>query len=141
MKHHWPYAAEIGAGRAIGDGIEAGLSAGAFVTEPASPTAGDISDQQEPLPVDGLASWMIVCNNGGLGFLHTLSSQRRRGLASLVMAELTRISEAAGYPAVLHSNDKHVRRTAQRLGYEELCPISWVFVTPQQESRARETSD
>ena len=131
MKHYWPYAhLAPDSDSMICDGVKAGLSAGAFVTDTTSPTAGDLGDQEEPLPTDGLASWVVVNNNGGLGFLHTLSSQRRRGLAGLVLAELTRISEQAGYPPVLHTNSPSVQRMAQQLGYVSICPISWIMVTP-----------
>ena len=101
-----------------------------FVTDTTSPMAGGVGDQEEPLPADGLASWVVVNNNGGLGFLHTLSSQRRRGLAALVLAELTRISEEAGYPPVLHTNSPSVQRMAQQLGYASTYPIFWMMVTP-----------
>ena len=131
VKHYWPFAADVlEAHPIIDDGVLAGLSAGAFVTEPASQSSGDLGDQEEPLPADGLASWAVVNHNGGLGFLHTLSSQRRQGLAGLVLAELTRISEAAGYPPVFHTNHPAVRRVAQELGYVELFPITWAGVTP-----------
>ena len=131
VKHYWRYAhLTPDTDRVIGDGLEVGLSAGAFVTDTTSPTAGDLGDQEEPLPADGLASWVVVNNNGGLGFLHTLSSQRRRGLAGMVLAELTRISEKAGYPPVLHTNSPSVQRMAQQLGYASICPLFWVMVAP-----------
>ena len=134
VKRYWPYthfAADSDS--IIGDGIEAGLSAGAFVTEPASPTSGDLGDlgnQEEPLPADGLASWMVANHNGCLGFLHTLSSQRRQGVASMVLAELTRILEAAGYPPVLHTDIPSVQHIALQLGYEPIGSVFWAIITP-----------
>ncbi|KAF0298752.1 hypothetical protein FJT64_003877 [Amphibalanus amphitrite] len=87
VMRHWPYVHEIDdAHSMIHDSIVAGLSAGAFVTEPATDGGGD---DQEPLPADGLACWALVNQDGFLGFLHTLTGYRKRGLAAAVTAELS----------------------------------------------------
>ncbi|XP_043204417.1 uncharacterized protein LOC122371790 [Amphibalanus amphitrite] len=135
VMRHWPYVHEIDdAHSMIHDSIVAGLSAGAFVTEP--PTDGG-GDDQEPLPADGLACWALVNQDGFLGFLHTLTGYRKRGLAAAVTAELSRLCEKAGYPAVFHSSHASVWRMAQKLQYEKLFPVFLAFVTPNDNSAAR----
>ena len=129
VRHYWQYAhLVVDSDSLIADGIKAGLSVGAFVTK--SPTSGDLGDQEEPLPADGLVSWIVTSRDGCLGLLYTLSSQRRRGLGALLVAELTRVLEAEGYPPVLHTSESSVQHMAQQLGYEPIGRISWAVVMP-----------
>ncbi|KAF0305950.1 hypothetical protein FJT64_022498 [Amphibalanus amphitrite] len=134
VMRYWPYTAEVEyAPKMIGEGLAAGLSAGAFITEPVEPPKDGGNDDQEPLPADGLACWALVNHDGCLGHLHTLTGHRKRGLAAAVMTELTRLCEAAGYPAAFHTNHPAVRRIAEDLQYEKLFTVFWAILSPPSE--------
>ncbi|XP_043216481.1 uncharacterized protein LOC122378905 [Amphibalanus amphitrite] len=137
VMHYWPYTAEVEyAHKMIGEGLAAGLSAGAFITEPVEPPKDGGNDDQEPLPADGLACWALVNHDGCLGHLHTLTGHRKRGLAAAVMTELTRLCEAAGYPACMNTSHPAVLRIAEELQYEKLFTVFWALAAPQEKNES-----
>ncbi|XP_037085991.1 uncharacterized protein LOC119106450 [Pollicipes pollicipes] len=100
VKRFWPYTAVVpDADGLMRDGMTVGLSAGVFV-------AADNDVASSP---DGeLVCWALLNRNAMLGFLHTLETHRRRGLARLAMAEPHPALPAAP-PALPGRNRRAVR--------------------------------
>ncbi|XP_037071702.1 uncharacterized protein LOC119092905 [Pollicipes pollicipes] len=83
VKRFWPYTAVTpDADGVMRDGMTVGLSVGVFVA---------VDNDVASSPDGELVCWVLLNRNAFLGFLHTLESHRRRGLARLAMAELTRL--------------------------------------------------
>ncbi|XP_037085580.1 ATP-dependent RNA helicase DbpA-like [Pollicipes pollicipes] len=74
VKRFWPYTADLpDIDGVIRDGMTVGLSAGVFVA-----TDNDMASSS----VGQLVCWAVLNRNAVLGFLRTLETHRRRGLAS-----------------------------------------------------------
>ena len=89
VKRFWPYTSRANdADAIIGDGVLAGLSVGAFISQAGAAVT----------PPEGPVSWCVLNHNGSLAFLHTLESERGRGLGGLALAALTQLCQQRGYP-------------------------------------------
>jgi len=116
LRHFWRYAHyHPDLDMLLHDGLRCGISAGVFTAEGATSGAAQ------------LVSWAILHHNGHLGFLHTVPAYRRRGLASLALAESTRRCAQSGYPCVAGTGQgsTSVIRMLEELGYVRADPAIW----------------
>ncbi|XP_037076669.1 uncharacterized protein LOC119097802 [Pollicipes pollicipes] len=104
-------------------------------SHPASPSASSSASSSatsslSSLDNERLMSWAVVDRNGGIGFLHTLATQRRRGLGRLVLAHLTQLCLQHGLPCVVCTRPVNtgVMRALAALRYERAYSAVWADV-------------
>jgi len=143
VRRSWPYAPVTPDATAhLQDGLRSGISVGVFVsadspvtatasTPPQAETSRTAATNNEPSASDSLASLAMVNYHGHLGFLYTMPTHRRRGLARLVLAKLTQLFEQRGYPCLLNTGEKNIHGTVRYLGYVPVSMVTWATVTPR----------
>ncbi|XP_037085881.1 uncharacterized protein LOC119106361 [Pollicipes pollicipes] len=131
VKRFWPYTAVTpDADGVMRDGMTVGLSAGVFV-------AADSDVASSP---DGeLVCWALLNRNAMLGFLHTLETHRRRGLARLAMEALTRLCLQRRLPCLVATAVPSVMHMMEPLGYSSVCNVFWAEVHPAEDGATQET--
>ena len=90
------------------DGQAAGLSAGVFLTKPAS-------------QLDEPVAWGLVNSYGAFGFGHTEQAYRGRGLVTMILTELIRRSTQQDLHSILYAMDTNASliRTLETLGFSK----------------------
>ncbi|XP_037071698.1 uncharacterized protein LOC119092903 isoform X1 [Pollicipes pollicipes] len=131
VKRFWPYTAVTpDADGVMRDGMTVGLSVGVFVA---------VDNDVASSPDGELVCWVLLNRNAFLGFLHTLESHRRRGLARLAMAELTRLFLQRRLPCLVATAVPSVMNMMKPLGYSSVCNVFWAQVYPAEVGATQET--
>ena len=75
-----------------------------------------------------LLCYMLVHLNGSIGMLFTAEEYRRKGFASSVISQLTKIQTEKGNPVFCYivRENVHSRRVFEKLGFEHVAFVSWL---------------
>lgn len=90
-----------------------------------------------------LAAWVIVHDDGSIGFLRVMPAYRRRGLARELFRELAHRVIATGNRAISHVSHYNLASIAffERLNARAIATVAWVRVRAQTQIAALEAGD